>query len=114
LHHTNQKLFKTFVHEGEGKSGSDLSCSLQFLGAVDMKLLTGPGKQWDNFHQIHVLEIYLLYTQHQAFQKCKKNIFHCILVFRTKWNTGSTHRQIYLHSAAVWNFRCFREVLILL
>ena len=61
-HHINQKRFKTFMHEGEGKTGPDPSCSLQLLGAVDIKLLTGPGQQWDIFPKHKSAGNYHLYA----------------------------------------------------
>lgn len=37
------------MHEGQGKTVPDPRCSLQLLGPVDIKLLIGPGQQWDIF-----------------------------------------------------------------
>lgn len=59
------------MHEEE-KAGPDPSCSLQLLGAGDIKLLRGPEQQWDSFPKHRSARNYYLYAQHQAIQKYKK------------------------------------------
>lgn len=75
LPHINQKHFKTFTHEGERKTSPDPSCSLHLLGAVDIKLLPGPGQQWDIFPKHESAGNYHLYKKQQAIQKYKKKYF---------------------------------------